>query len=51
MSLFKKLLKKIELDEVEQTDPWSNEDIRPVPLELQTWREFGSKQTERNYLC
>jgi NCS1 family nucleobase:cation symporter-1 len=42
MSFFQKLIKKIELDEAEKTDPWSNEDIRPVPLERQTWRKFAS---------
>jgi NCS1 family nucleobase:cation symporter-1 len=41
MSFFKKLIKKIELDEAEKTDPWSNEDIRPVPLERQTWRTLA----------
>lgn len=30
-------LKKIELPADQQTSRWSNEDIRPVPPERQTW--------------
>ena len=36
-SLFRKALHKISLSEEEETDRWSNEDIRPVPPERQLW--------------
>lgn len=36
-SFVRKVLKKLELPEEEKTNPWSNEDIRPVPPERQTW--------------
>lgn len=37
MSVTRRALRKIELPEREQGDRWSNEDIRPVPPERQTW--------------
>ncbi|KAK6005848.1 hypothetical protein QM012_007490 [Aureobasidium pullulans] len=35
--LVQRILRKLELSEDEQGDRWSNEDIRPVPPERQTW--------------
>jgi hypothetical protein len=37
MSFIRRALRKLELPEREQGDRWGNEDIRPVPLERQTW--------------
>ena len=39
MSVVRRALRRIELPENERGDRWSNEDIRPVPLERQTWGE------------
>jgi len=37
MSVVRRALRVIELPEKERGSRWSNEDIRPVPLERQTW--------------
>ncbi|KAK7892352.1 hypothetical protein LTR67_007448 [Exophiala xenobiotica] len=36
-TVIKRVLRKMELPEDQRGDRWSNEDIRPVPLERQTW--------------
>lgn len=44
--VLRKALRAIELPEGDTADRWSNEDIRPVPPERQTWGKSSHQRLE-----